>query len=80
MTLVRLVQPLNAPRQPAWYRGPSNRLVTPSGTVTLVSVLFQAKEPSAIVVTSIPLMELGIVTSPPGPLYPVIVSAPLLFV
>ena len=51
-----------------------------SGMLTLVRLVLLENEPSPIAVTARPLVVLGITTTPPGPVYPVMVIAPLLVV
>ena len=71
-TLVRSVQPENASY---------SMLMTVSGIVTLVRLVFgrsqaPSKAPLPILVTGFPSVVTGITTSPPGPVYFVIVTVP----
>jgi len=52
-------------------------LVTPLGIITLVTVSLKKNAESPMLVTGRPLVEMGMVTAPPGPVYPVMVIAPL---
>src|ERR1035437_2680066 len=71
LKLVRLLQPLNAS---------SPMRVTLLGIVTLVRLVHIQNAISPILVTGRPLVVLGMVTAPPGPVYLVMVIAPLLVV
>ena len=53
-------------------------LVTLPGIVMLVRVVLELNAEFPMLVTGRPLVVLGMVTSPPGPVYPVMVIAPLL--
>ena len=55
-------------------------LVTPVGIVTSVRPKQLLKEAVPMVVTGSPMMLLGMDTAPPGPVYPVIVTLPLVAV
>jgi hypothetical protein len=50
-------------------------LVTLLGIVTLVRLVLSRNASSPMLVTGRPPMELGIVTAPPAPVYPVIFTA-----
>jgi hypothetical protein len=52
----------------------------PMGIVTLVRLVQLANAPSPMLVTGGPQIAFGMVTSPPGPVYPVMVIVPLVFV
>jgi hypothetical protein len=71
VTLVRLVQPSNAP--------PPMR-VTLLGIVTLVGLVRYKNAPFPMRVTGRPLVALGMATAPPRPVYRVMVIALLLVV
>ena len=71
VTLVRLVQPMNAA---------SPMLVTLLGIVTLARLVHDKNAKAPMLVTGRPLIVLGMVTAPPGPVYPVMVMLPLLVV
>jgi hypothetical protein len=69
----RLLQPVNGELPP---------LVTPPKLVTLLGIMMFVmpgweKDEVAMVVTGTPWIVLGIVTVPPGPVYPVIVIVKL---
>jgi hypothetical protein len=68
VTLVKLVQPANAPLP---------MLVTLLGIVTLVSLVQSENAFSPMLVTGRPLIVLGMVTAPLEQLYRVMVMAPL---
>jgi len=51
-------------------------LVTLEGKVTLARLVQPRNASSPMLVTGRPLITLGIVTAPPGPVYPVMVTAP----
>jgi hypothetical protein len=70
-TLVRLAQFMNAN---------APMLVTLLGIVMLVSPSHQKKALTSMLVTARPLIALGMITAPPGPVYPVIVTVPSLVV
>ena len=53
-------------------------LTTLSGTVTLLMRELDSKAEMPMLVTVKPSIVLGMVTSPPGPVYPVMVMVPLL--
>ena len=53
-------------------------LVTLLAIVTLVRLVQSSNASSPMLVTGRPLIVLGMVTAPPGPLYPVMVIVPLL--
>src|ERR1035437_9707130 len=55
-------------------------LVTLVGVVMSVMLLHWEKAKSPMLVTGKPFVHLGITTGPPGPVYPVMVIAPLLVV
>jgi len=55
-------------------------LVTLFGIVTDVTLPSDANAEFPILLTGRPLVMLGMVTAPPGPVYPVMVIAPLLVV
>jgi hypothetical protein len=67
VTLVRPVQPQNAPFP---------MLVTLSGIVTLVRPVQPIERPAPDAGDRLPSMVSGITTSPPGPVYPVMVTVP----
>jgi hypothetical protein len=71
VTLVRPVQAANAL---------SAMLVTLSGIVMLVTMLFQRNARDPMEVTGRPLIVLGMFTAPPEHVYPVMVIVPLLVV
>jgi hypothetical protein len=52
-------------------------LVTLLGMATLVRLLLPRNASYLMLTTLRPLIELGMVTAPPGPVYPVIVQVPL---
>jgi hypothetical protein len=54
--------------------------VTLFGIVTLFRLMQLKNAPFPMLVTGRPLIEPGMVTSPPGPVYPVILIVPLLVV
>ena len=58
----------------------SPMLVTLLGIVTLVRLVQSENAESPMLVTGRPSIVLGMVTSPPGPVYPVMVIVPLLVV
>src|SRR6516165_8437558 len=62
--------------QPA--KAPLLRLITLLGIVTLVTFVRSQNAKSPMVVTGRPPIWSGMFTAPPGPVYPVIVIAPLL--
>jgi hypothetical protein len=51
-------------------------LVTLSGIVTLVRLIQPENAQAPILTTGFPSMVSGITTSPPGPVYPVMVTVP----
>jgi len=55
-------------------------LMTLLGIVTLVKLVLPKNALSPMLVTGKPFVVLGIMTFPPGPVYPVMVIAPLLVV
>src|ERR1035438_6632036 len=55
-------------------------LVTLLGTTTLARLMQSEKAKLPMLVTDRPLMVVGMVTAPPGPVYPVMVIVPLLVV
>jgi hypothetical protein len=67
VTLVRLVE----------KNAESPMPVTLSGIVTLVRLMSSMNALSPMAVTGRPVIVSGMTTTPPGPVYPVIVIAPL---
>ena len=59
---------------------PPSMLATLSGIVTLVRLPHEANALSPMLVTCKPLIVSGMMTSPPGPVYPVMVIVPLVVV
>jgi hypothetical protein len=66
VTLVRLVHDMNA-----WLP----MLVTLSGIVTLIRVVFEWNAESPMLVTARSLIVPGMLTTPPAPVYPVMVAS-----